>query len=71
MRIISIRGLINYIKYNWFQILLITLAIYDLRIDIRILYEFFTLSTLFYSIAEHPLAITVLISSPYILRFKK
>jgi len=71
MPIISIRRFIIYIKYNWLQILLITLAIYDLRIDIRILFDFFTLSTLFYSIAENPLAITVLITSPYILRFKK
>jgi len=56
-----------YLKYNWIQILLIILSIYDLRIDLRILLDFFTFSTLFYTISEHPLAITVLITSPYVL----
>ena len=55
-----------YLKYNWIQILLIILSIYDLRIDLRILLDFFTFSTLFYTISEHPLAITVLITSPYV-----
>ena len=54
----------NYIKYNWIALILISLSIYDLRIDIRLLLDFFTFSTLFYTITEHPLAITVLIISP-------
>ena len=66
----SLDGLFTYIKYNWLQILLILLSIYDLRTDIRILIDFFTFSTLFYTISEHPLAITILISSPYFLRKK-
>ncbi len=64
-------GTISYLKNNWLLIILIILAIYDLRIDLRILFDFFTFSTLFYTIFEHPLAITILISSPhlfYILR---
>lgn len=56
--------LFEYFKHNWVQILLITLSIYDLRIDLRILLDFFTLSTLFYTISEHPLAIAVLIVIP-------
>ncbi len=56
--------LFNYIKHNWIQIMLITLSIYDLRIDIRLLLDFFTFSTLFYTISEHPLAITVLLTMP-------
>ncbi len=60
-----------YLKYNWLQIILITLSIYDLRIDLRILFDFFTFSTLFYTISEHPLAITVLIASPYLLNTLK
>ena len=64
MDFISIGRLFIYIKCNWLQILLIILAVYDLRIDLRILIDFFTFSTLFYTISEHPLAITVLITSP-------
>ncbi len=58
------RRVINYLKYNWIQIILIILSIYDLRIDIRLLLDYFTFSTLFYTISEHPLAITVLITTP-------
>ena len=64
MDFISIGRLFFYIKYNWLQILLIILAIYDLRIDIRLLLDFFTFSTLFFTITDHPLAIIVLITIP-------
>ena len=60
-----------YIKYYWLQILLIILSIYDLRIDLRILIDFFTFSTLFYTISDHPLAITILISCPSLFNSKK
>ena len=68
MGLISIGQLFIYIRYNWLQILLIVLSIYDLRIDIRILIDFFTFSTIFYTISEHPLAITILITSPSLLK---
>ena len=68
MRLISIGRIFIYLKYNWLQIILIILSIYDLRIDLRILIFFFTFSTLFYTISEHPLAITILITSPSLLR---
>ncbi len=55
--------LINYLKYNWIRIILIILSIYDLRVDLRLLIDYFTFSTLFYTIFEHPLAITVLITT--------
>ena len=58
------RRILNYLKYNWIQIILILLSLYDLRIDIRLLFDFFTFSSLFYTIFEHPLAITVLITIP-------
>ena len=64
--------LIVYLKNNWIQVFLIILALYDLRIDIRLLFDFFTFSTLFYTIYEHPLAITVLITIPKLFdSFKK
>jgi hypothetical protein len=68
MGLTPIGRLFIYIRYNWLQILLIVLSIYDLRIDIRILIDFFTFSTLFYTISEHPLAITILITSPSLLK---
>ncbi len=54
----------NFLKYNWIQIILIILSIYDLRIDLQILIDFFTFSTLFYTISENPLPITVLLTIP-------
>ena len=71
MRYIHITRFFVYVKYNWLQILLIILSIYDLRIDFRILLDAFTFSTLFHTISEHPLAIAVLISSHYFLNFPK
>tara|TARA_B100000945_G_scaffold307999_1_gene297066 strand:+ start:1265 stop:1492 length:228 start_codon:yes stop_codon:yes gene_type:complete len=65
---IPIGRLFIYLKYNWLQILLIILSIYDLRIDIKILVDFFTFSTLFYTISEHPLAITILITTPSLFK---
>ena len=67
-----INRLFSYIKINWIQIILIILSIYDLRIDIRLLFDFFTFSSLLYTITHHPLAITVLITTPTLLKsFKK
>ncbi len=68
----SIRRIINYLKNNWIPIILIILSIYDLRVDIRLLLDFFTFSTLFYTFSDHPLAITVLLTAPkYINKFNK
>ena len=61
----------SYLKLNWILVILIVLSIYDLRIDIRILLDFFTFSTLSYTISEHPLAITVLILCPSLLKSMK
>ena len=68
MGLISIGRFFIYLRYNWLQIILIILSIYDLRIELRILIDFFTFSTLFYTISEHPLAITILITSPSLLK---
>ena len=69
MGLFLIDRLFRYIKFNWLKILIITLSIYELRIDLRILIDYFTFSSLFYTIAEHPLAIAILITSPSL--FKK
>ncbi len=70
MNYIFIVRLTNYLKNNLIQIILIILAIYDLRIDIRLLFDFFTFSTLFFTITEHPLAIIVLITIPTFINSK-
>ena len=68
---IDLGRLFCYLKHNYIQIILIALSIYDLRIDMRLLLDFFTFSTLFYTISEHPLAITVLITIPNFLNHPK
>ncbi len=68
MTLDSVSKLFLYIRNNWIPILLIILSIYDLRIDLRILIDFFTFSTLFYTISEHPLAITILLIYPYLFK---
>ncbi len=68
---INIYRLVQYLKFNWLQIILIILSIYDLRNDLRILLDFFTFSSLFHTISDHPLAITVLITIPYLFNSSK
>ena len=63
--------LCNYLKLNWIQIFLIILSIYDLRIDIRLLFDYFTFSSLLYTITEHPLAVIVLITIPTLFKSLK
>ena len=64
MAISFIDRLNKYLKKNWILFILIILSIYDLRIDLRLMLDFFTFSTLFYTIFEHPLAITVFLITP-------
>ena len=71
MNNILISKLFNYLSYNWIQILLIVLAIYDLRVDLQILFDYFTFSTLLYTIFDHPLAITVLLTIPLLFNSLK
>ena len=63
----NIYRVVNYLKNNWIPIILISLSIYDLRIDLRLLLDSFTFSSLLYTISEHPLAIAVLITIPTFL----
>ena len=63
---INIGRFFKYIIFNWIQITLIILSIYDLRIELRLLFDALTFTQLFYSITEHPLAVTVLLTIPYL-----
>ena len=59
-----INKLVKYLKYYWIPIIIICLSIYDLRIDLSLLFDFFTWTTFLYTIKEHTLAITVLLIVP-------
>ena len=59
---------LKYIRRNLVPIILIILSIYDLRIDIRILTDSFTFISLLYTLSDHPLAVTVLITIPRLLK---
>ena len=67
----NIYRVVNYLKYNWIPIILISLSIYDLRIDLRLLLDSFTFSSLLYTITEHPLAVIVLITIPTLFKSLK
>ena len=44
------------------------MAIWDLRVEIRLMVENFTFIGLFYAIGKHPLAISVLLLLPVMLK---
>ncbi len=60
-----------YLKHKWLPIALVLLSIYDLRIDLRILIDSFTFSSLIYTIFDNTLAITVLLISPYLFKVSR
>ena len=60
---------INYIikQLGWLPQIFILLSLWELRIEIRLLFDNFTFMALFYCIYNHPLAICVLLLTPKIL----
>jgi len=52
------------LKIPLVPVLLLLLALIDLEIDIRLLLDHFTFTTLFAAIQNHPLAITILVLLP-------
>nr|WP_115093761.1 hypothetical protein [Synechococcus sp. UW106] len=53
---------------RWFPILLILLALCDLRTEVQLLSDQFTLTGLGYAIRHHQLAVVVLLGSPSLWR---
>jgi len=47
------------------------LALYDLRVEIRLLLDHFTWSSLITAIAAHPLAVAVLLLTPALMRMRR
>ena len=70
--IVSLRKYFNfkeitkYIKSNWLPLLLLSISLWDIRIEIRLLIENFTFMGLLFAVYNHPLAIVVLILTPKI-----
>ncbi len=60
--------IINYIRKKWFPLLLISLSIWDLKNEVRLLLETFTYTSMIFAIRHHLLAVIILISSPSMLR---
>lgn len=59
-----------FFRYNFIQITLYILAIYELRVDLKLLFDYFTITTLFYTLIGHPLSLCILLLMPYLFRFK-
>ena len=53
---------------RWFPLLLIILALADLRTEFRLLSDHFTVTALLYAIRHHLLAVAVLLGSVSLLR---
>ena len=55
-------------KITWIPVFLGLMSIWDLRVEIRLMVENFTFIGLFYAIGKHPLAISVLLLLPVMLK---
>ena len=55
-------------KITWIPVFLGLMSIWDLRVEIRLMVENFTFIGLFYAIGKHPLAISVLLLLPLMLK---
>ncbi|MBR75357.1 MAG: hypothetical protein CL863_03225 [Cyanobium sp. RS427] len=53
---------------QWWPLLLVMLALADLRTEILLLLDHFTLTSLLFAMRHHVLAVTVLIGSPSLWR---
>ena len=48
--------------------LLVLLAMLDLRVELQLLYDHFSVSALGFALSSHPLAVAVLLLMPYLWR---
>ncbi len=60
----NIKEIFIFLNRFWIQIFLIILALWDLRYEMRLLFEHFTFISLFFTVYKHPLAIAVLLLAP-------
>jgi hypothetical protein len=55
-------------RFHLLPLVLLVLAVLDLRSELLLLFDHFTLTTLFTGISAHPLAIVVLMAQPSLWR---
>jgi hypothetical protein len=55
-------------RSQWVPALLLTLALADLRVELRLLFDAFTVTALLNAVLSHPLAVAVLILQPSLWR---
>ena len=53
---------------RWFPLLLLLLALYDLRVELLLLRDHITLTGLSYAVRHHLLAIVIIVAMPSLLR---
>ncbi len=67
---ININKLEQYLYEISLPLALLIIAIWELRIEIRILLDSFTFTALFYCLISHPLAVIALFIAPALFRKK-
>lgn len=55
-------------RQSWLPALLLVLALVDLRVELQLLADRFTFTSLFNAVSNHPLAVAVLLLLPSLLR---
>ena len=58
----------TFMKLNYYLMILFSLVLIDLSTELRILFDHFTFSSLYFAIGKHPLAIFILFSYPYLYK---
>lgn len=60
----DVKGLSNVRSQRWVPLLLLVLALLDLRTELRLLLDHVTLTALVFTVRQHTLAVVVLILQP-------
>lgn len=60
----DVKGLSNVRSQRWVPLLLLVLALLDLRTELRLLLDHVTLTALIFTVRQHTLAVVVLILQP-------
>ena len=55
-------------KINYYLILLVAFVFFDLSTELRILIDYFTLNSLYFAFAKHPLSFFIIFSFPYLYK---
>ncbi|ABX08649.1 Hypothetical protein P9211_07181 [Prochlorococcus marinus str. MIT 9211] len=67
-RILKKLRLESLIENIWIPYILILLSLWDLRVELRLLVDHFTITSFLFAIRSHPLAVIVLLFSPSLIK---